>query len=149
METSKQLIDLVEKLLSQMGIAGVVTVQERPGTFVVHVETEDSELLIGKTGETLDAFQAIIRLMSHRNLDLGETRLLVDVNSYRRQREEDLLTFVNEVANRVKETGTAETLRPMSSYERHLVHEVISQMEGLATESTGLGAERRITVRPT
>lgn len=144
---SQQLVALVEDLLQRLGVVGKVRVQDRQVAYVVSIETDDSALLIGRYGGTLDALQVIIRLLAY-NLELGEARITVDVNAYRRGREEELLNFVNEVAERVKATGVAEVLRPMSSYERHLVHEVVGQVDGLTTESTGEGLERRVTIRP-
>lgn len=148
MSKSDQLRELAEKLLGYLGVDGSVKVQERGSTYVVSIETEDSALLIGRKGETLDALQLVIRLMA-QSFELGEeSRVMLDINAYRRQREEDLLTFVNDVAERVKSTGQAETLRPMTSYERHLVHEVVGQVEGVVSESTGAGPDRRVTIRP-
>jgi spoIIIJ-associated protein len=147
MPANERLSELVENLLKQMEVEGTVRVQDRDTTYLVSIDTEDSALMIGRFGETLDALQTIIRLLAYK-LELGDVRITVDVNAYRRGREEELLTFVDEVATRVKETGVAETLRPMSSYERHLVHEVVGQMDGLATESTGEGHDRRVTIRP-
>lgn len=147
MSKADELQALAEELLRRLGVTGTVKVQERSQSYVVSIETDDSALMIGRRGETLEALQIIMRLLAHR-LDLGEHRLMLDINAYRRQREEDLLTFVNEVAERVKSTGLAETLRPMNAYERHLVHEVVGQVDGVVSESTGEGTERRITIRP-
>lgn len=147
MTTVQQLTELTEKLLGQLGVVGTVRVQDRETTYLISIDTEDSALLIGRYGETLEALQTIIRLLAYQ-LELGEARLTVDVNAYRRGREEELLTFVDAVAERVKASALPETLRPMSSYERRLVHEVVGQMEGVATESSGEGQERRITIRP-
>lgn len=148
MSKSEQLVALVEKMLELLGVTATVKLQERGTTYVVNIETDDSALMIGRKGETLEALQLLVRLMAGK-LELGEeARVMLDINAYRREQEENLLTFVNEVAERVKESGMAETLRPMSSYERHLVHEVVSHIDGVASESTGEGRDRRITIRP-
>ncbi len=145
MPKNEQLTELVTNLLQHMGVKSTVRVQDRETAYFISIDTEDSALLIGRAGETLQALQAIVRLLAYK-LELGDVRIMVDVNAYRREREEELLTYVDAAANRVKDTGTSETLRPMTSYERHLVHEVIGQMDGLATESAGDGLERRVTV---
>lgn len=148
MAKSDELCQLVENVLLRMDVTAAVSVVERGVTFAVSVESEDSPLLIGRKGEVLDALQTIVRMLAYR-LDLGpEARIMVDVNAYRRQQEENLMSFVNETAQRVKTSGTAETLRPMTSYERHLVHEVVSDVEGIESVSVGEGAQRRVTIRP-
>lgn len=141
-----EIIDLVQTVLRKLGVEGTVTAQEREGGYYISVETPDSALLIGRYGETLEALQFIVRILAQKLLLAGE-RLTLDVNAYRRQREEELLTFVTEVAERVKSTGMSETLRPMSSYERRLVHQVVDGMGGLTSGSTGEGPDRRITIQ--
>jgi len=147
MNLTADLERLTNDLLARLSVEGTVVVREGDATYLVTIETPDSALLIGRAGETLDALQTVIRLLA-RQLDLGEARLTVDVNGYRRQKEEELIQFVHEVGQRVKETGRAETLRPMSSYERRLVHQLIGEIGGLVSESTGEGIDRRLTVRP-
>ncbi len=144
---SDELKRLVEAVLAKLGVEATVTIQDRETTYYVGIDSPDSSLLIGRAGETLEALQTVIRLMAYR-LELGEARLVIDVNAYRRNREEELITMVNEVGERVKQNGLPETLRPMSSYERRLVHQIIGEMGGLTTESWGEGTDRRITIRP-
>jgi len=147
MNAEETLKGLAQELLAKLGVEATVEVRQQGERWVVAIDTVDSALLIGRNGETLTALEAIIRLLAYRQ-GLIDTRIGVDINSYRRGREENLMTFVNEVAERVKATGQPETLRPMSAYERRMVHEVVGQIEGLVTESSGEGLERHITIRP-
>ncbi len=142
-----QLKDLAERLLAKLSCTGTVAVTNQESTYYVHIDSPDSALLIGHGGETLEALQTIIRLLAYQ-MGLAEVRIMIDVNGYRHQREEDLLRFVREVAERVKASGHMETLRPMSSYERRLVHQVVDELGGLVSESSGEGSERRITIKP-
>lgn len=147
MTTAEQIKQLVETLLVKLSIDGSVTVTEQEMGYRATIETEESARLIGRNGETLDALQTIIRLLSHQ-LGLAELRLSVDINGYRAQKEDDLVQFVRGVAERVRESGQPETLRQMSSYERRLAHQAASEVAGVVSESTGEGADRRITIRP-
>lgn len=147
MNEAETLQSIAQQLLTKLGVEARVEARQQGEGWVVAIETPDSALLIGRNGETLAALEVILRLLAYRQ-GLIDARVGVDINSYRRGREESLMSFVNEVAERVKSTGRAETLRPMSAYERRLVHEVVGQIEGLATESTGEGTDRRITIRP-
>jgi spoIIIJ-associated protein len=144
---SDQIKETVEQMLTKLGVVGSITVQEREQNYYVSIDTEDSALLIGRAGETLAALQTIVRLLVFK-LTSQEVRVTVDVNGYRRQQEENLLMMVDQVAQRVKEAGIAETLRPMSAYERRLVHEVVGQVDGVESISTGEGHDRRITIKP-
>lgn len=147
MSTADQIKQLVETILAKMTVEGTVTVAEQEMGYRVLIDSPESARLIGRNGETLDALQTIIRLLSHQ-LGLAELRLSVDINGYRSQKEEDLVRFVKEVAARVVSTGQSETLRQMSSYERRLAHQAASEVAGVVSESTGEGTDRRITIRP-
>jgi spoIIIJ-associated protein len=147
MTTADQIKQLVETTLAKMAVEGTVVVTEQEMGYRVVIDSPESAQLIGRNGETLDALQTIIRLLSHQ-LGLAELRLTVDINGYRVQKEEDLIRFVKEVAARVVATGQPETLRQMTSYERRLAHQAASEVAGAVSESTGEGADRRITVRP-
>lgn len=147
MTTEDQIKQLVETVLAKMTVEGAVSVANQNGGYRVVIDSPESGRLIGKNGETLESLQTIIRLLSHQ-LGLAELRLTVDINGYRVQREDDLVRFVKEVAARVVATGQPETLRRMSSYERRLAHQAASEVAGVVSESTGEGADRRITIRP-
>ena len=145
--TEEQVKHLVETLLGKLGVEATVTVESHDMNYRVKVESPDSALLIGHGGETLTALQSIVRLLAYQ-IGLGEARIMVDINGYRSAKEEDLKQFVRDVAARVKEKGQPETLRPMTSYERRLAHEVASEVDGVVSESSGEGEERRITIKP-
>lgn len=146
MTAIEQLKQLVETVLEKLGVTGTVSVEEQEMGYRIIIDSEDSALLIGRSGETLDALQMVIRLLSHQ-LALGEMRIRVDINGYRQQKEDDLARFVGEIAARVKETGQSETLRPMTAYERRIAHQAASDA-GATSESTGEGVDRRIVIKP-
>lgn len=147
MSESEKLQQLVDDVLSRLGLKASVEVEYEDGTYTVSIATEDSALLIGRAGETLKALQTIIRLLAY-NVLMNEERIVVDVNDYRKQKEEELRHYIKEIASRVKELKYPETLQAMSSYERRLAHQIVSEMGGLSSESSGEGEERRITIRP-
>lgn len=145
--SDEQLKHLVETLLTKLGVESTVVVETQDINYKIQIDSPDSALLIGHGGETLQALQSIIRLLAYQ-IGLGEARIMVDINGYRSQKEDDLRQFVRDVAARVRESGVAETLRPMTSYERRLAHEVVGEAEGVVSESTGEGEGRRITIKP-
>lgn len=147
MSESEKLQQLVDDILSRLGLKANVEVEYEDGTYTVSIATEDSALLIGRAGETLKALQTIIRLLAY-NVLMNEERIVVDVNDYRKQKEEELCRYIKEIASRVKELKYPETLQAMSSYERRLAHQIVGEMGGLSSESSGEGEERRITIRP-
>jgi len=113
----------------------------------IKVDSSDSGRLIGKFGETLKAIQYLLRLMATRSA--GEFMpLTVDVGGYKEKKEQEIEEFALAVAENVKNSGYAQELRPMSPYERRLVHAVLNDFQGVKTESVGEGELRRVKVLP-
>jgi spoIIIJ-associated protein len=75
------------------------------------------------------------------------SRLILDVGGSRQARVDELTRIVNKLIAKVKDTGEAVPMKPMSSYERKIVHDVISEA-GLVSESEGEGRERHIVIKP-
>ena len=114
--------------------------------------TEDASdelgLLIGRRGETLGSLQYLLNVMVGRNYDEQDTVFGVDVEGYRRRREDSLVEMAQRVADEVRETGDVITLEPMPAAERRIIHLAIEKEEGVRSESVGEGDERQVEVLP-
>jgi len=114
---------------------------------LVGVTVADPASLIGYRGRSLASIQQIMSLMIKNKLGYF-VRVLLDVNEYRAEQKNRLKEMVISTANRVKESGKAASLSPMSSYERRLCHMAISEVEGVMTESEGEGEDRHVVIKP-
>ncbi len=115
----------------------------------ITVPTEDSGLLIGYHGDTLASIQRIARVIFQE--ELGEKKLVVNVNNYREQRAEKVVQMAQNAAERVLETGRPYTLSHLPSHERFLVHSTLSENPDYASlESFSEGEEpyRVLVIRP-
>lgn len=136
-----------EDLLKRLQVDGLVEIEQQDELLVVNVNTGEAALLIGTRGETLGAFQHLLRSLIQR--ELGEyVSLVVDVEGYRGRRNQSLEILAVNVAGRVRQTGRPEALSPMSAEERRVVHMKIKELEGVVSESMGEGSERKIVVKP-
>ena len=141
--------DFVEELLERMGIDAIAEpVTHRGHVYVDIVDgpEEDMAILIGRHGQTLDAIQELARTSVGRRLD-DRIRVLVDVGDYRKRQEDRLIEHAREVAERVRSSGTEESLDPMNAYERKLVHDVVSEFDGLESVSEGVDPDRFVVIR--
>ena len=103
---------------------------------------EELGSLIGRRGERLQAIQHLVNLMLSRKL--GEwARVTVDIEEYRGRREAQLRALARKAGERVRETGRAVQLEPMTALERRWVHMELQGAPGIATESAGEEPERR------
>ena len=75
------------------------------------------------------------------------SRLILDVGGSRQKRVDDLTRIVNRVIEKVRESGEAVPMKPMSSYERKIAHDLIAEA-GLVSESEGEGRDRHIVIKP-
>jgi spoIIIJ-associated protein len=137
-------------LLDRMGLSAEVDWGEVEGVMYVDIfGGEDAEamgLLIGRHGQTLEALQELVRTAVQRRTE-SRCRVVVDVEDYRKRRRAQLVERARAVASRVRKTGRAERLEPMSPFERKAVHDAAGQVEGVETSSEGDDPERRVVIR--
>jgi spoIIIJ-associated protein len=135
-------------LLEKMDVEADVTVDDRPGLEGLEVEGAELGALIGRGGENLVALQQIVSAITSKSV--GHTvHVPVDVEGYRKRREDQLREIARRVASRVKTTGQAVTLEPMLAYERRIVHLAVQEQPGIKTESVGMDPNRRVVISST
>jgi spoIIIJ-associated protein len=132
-----------------MGVRAHVDVQPAEGEepLRLNVSGKNLGMLIGRRGDTLAAIQFLTRLMVSHQLERW-VNLVVDVDDYRRKREETLQRLAIRMAETATETGRVQELEPMPPAERRIVHLSLRDFDGVSTQSTGEGEARRVTIIP-
>ncbi|MBA8827728.1 spoIIIJ-associated protein [Saccharopolyspora lacisalsi] len=138
--------DYLEKLLDLLDYDGDIDLDVEAGRAIVSVEGgSDLERLVGRDGEVLEALQELTRLAVQQ--ETGErSRLMLDVAGWRASRRDELSALGRTTAENVLETGKEKRLRPMSPFERKVVHDAVAQVAGVHSESEGEGPERKVVV---
>ena len=152
-----------EAIIELFGVMGVETeideeriedVGDGREVYTVNLKTEDPNLLIGQYGSNLQSFQHLVGIIIRRRLfdqggDLEDEviKFNVDVNNYKKQKKESLMKLADTIANQVVYSRNSVALRPMSAYERKVIHMEISTRKNLATESVGEDITRRIIIK--
>ena len=146
---------VLENLLSLMGVEAAVKPRE-PETAgdgvglteaVLDVEGEDLGLLIGRRGQTLASLQYLVNLIVSKQTN-RRVAFAVDVDGYRRRREEALVGLAKRTAARVRGTGRSVTLEPMPPNERRIVHLALQDDPAVITVSIGEGEARKVAITP-
>jgi spoIIIJ-associated protein len=137
--------ELIQGVLRAMGLSGQVTTEERDGRLWVRVEGEDVGILIGHRGRTLDALEYLVKVAVSRECG-GRERLVLDAAGYRDRRAEAVRRMALRAAERVRRTGQAATLEPMTARERKLVHLALQGDPQLTTRSEGEEPFRKIVI---
>jgi spoIIIJ-associated protein len=151
--TIKMAIDFLERLLELTGIDAEVTARlpETPGdgmgraSAVLDVTGEDLGILIGRRGSTLASLQYMVNHMVSRQLK-SKALVTVDVEGYRRRREENLKGLALRLAEKVKNTGRTITLEPMPANERRIVHLALAEDSQVSSFSLGDGETRKVAI---
>src|SRR5881296_1310946 len=139
---------VLKDLLALMGVEAEVALDDRPRHEGVEVLGPDLGALIGRGGENLVALQQITSAITSRRV--GRTvHVPLDIEGYRRRREEQLREIARRVAARVRTSGQAVTLEPMLAYERRIVHLAVQDTPGVKTESVGVDPNRRVVISST
>ena len=148
-EQADAVADFIDELLARMDIdaaAEPVTHRDHMYVDIVGEDEDDMALLIGRHGQTLEAIQELTRLAVGRRLD-ERVRVMVDVEDYRKRREDRLIQKAIEIAKRVARSGREEELEPMNPYERKLVHDAVATVSGVESSSSGEEPNRFVVVR--
>jgi len=146
--------EIVEDLLDYMGFPGDVDVlgaakeNGTPTLTMAIVDGDSMGALIGRRGETLQAFQFITQLLVNRRLGHW-TRVLLDIEGYRSRRERYLKDTALRAAEKAMRYRDAQELDPMIPSERRIVHLTLADHESVVTHSVGEGDNRRVIVEAT
>ncbi|MBI4286247.1 MAG: protein jag [Chloroflexi bacterium] len=144
--------NILETLLEKMGVSATVVVQPGPEgeaaampTLAFDIKGEDVGILIGRHGQTLSCLQYIVGLvLSHRTK--ARYPMVIDAEGYKQRHYESLRDLAQRTAERVKARRMPFTLRPMSAFERRIIHVTLADDPDVTTESTGEGEARRVVV---
>lgn len=138
---------IVEKILVLMGISAHTLSKKEVGNIVVAIKTADAGILIGKDGRNLNALQEITRAIFFKKTNLKK-KVIVDVNEYRKRREEVITKIAKEAADQAAKIKKEVALSPMPSFERYFVHSFLQNDHRVTTMSQGEGNNRCVVVIP-
>ena len=150
-------IEVTTELLQAMGFQARVVPdrpmddgeegEEGPPTLAVNVLGHDLGMLIGRRGDHLAQLQYLVNLLVNRRLERW-VRVTIDIEGYKRRREESLVGLAERVARQVARSGRAIQLEPMPANERRIIHIALRNDPEVQTESSGEGEMRRVSIQP-
>jgi len=140
--------DAIRAILGALNIEGAIDEYEGDeGEIILDITGDDLAVLIGRHGRTLDALQVIVSTITNRKLDIRYP-LVVDVSGYRHRRRLKLEEIARGAADRASRQRRSVQLRPMSSFERRVIHVVLRDDRRVTTESEGSEPRRMVVVHP-
>lgn len=139
--------DYLEELLDIFDLDGDINIDVRQGRAYLEVTADqESNLRLISEPETVEALQELTRIAVQAKTQ-SFSRLILDIAGSRQAKVDALTKVVNRVIDKVKDTNAPVSMKPMSSYERKIAHDLIGEA-GLVSESEGEGKERHIVAKP-
>lgn len=107
---------------------------------------DDLGVLIGKHGQTLDSLQYLTNMAANKNVTGARVRIVLDVENYRKRREETLCQLAERLANKARKYRIKVVLEPMNRHERKIIHMALQDYVDIITYSDGVEPHRKIVV---
>ncbi len=139
--------DYLERLLDIADYDGDIDLDVENDRAAVAIVGTDLSALVGGRGETLDALQELTRLAVQQQTGV-RSRLMLDISGHRQVRRTELQKLAADTSSRVVESGEPSRLTPMNPFERKVVHDAVSAIDGVLSESEGEEPNRRVVVLP-
>ena len=100
---------------------------------------------MGDKGSGLESLQELTRLAVQQSSG-NRSRLMLDIAGWRQGRRDELTELGTRTAQEVKESGEPARLRPMTPFERKVVHDAVAAVSGVSSESEGEEPRRQVVV---
>ena len=142
----------VRQIIEKLGVSATAEVSkqedEQVPSFLVDIASEDSSLLIGKYGSNLESLQFILAVRLKTLTGDDNFEIFVDIDGWRKQKEEKLIKMALSIAEDVQRNGKPEPLYNLKASERRIIHMALSDHDQVETESSGEGEDRYLIIKP-
>ena len=144
LEYSKQYI---KEITNGMGFDVNIETKRNENYLKLILHSENNSLLIGKNGRTLQSIQILLR-QSILNKTGIFANIILDVENYKEKREKSIERLAKKIAKEVEQTKIEVKMDSMNSYERRIVHNILSNNKKVTTISEGEEPNRYVIVKP-
>lgn len=141
--------DFLQGIFAAMKLEVIMKIEDdAEGDCLIELNGKGLGVLIGRRGQALDALQYLLNLaVNRKNMD-EKVHFIIDVEDYRRRREQALTKLAKGVAERAIKTRRDVKLEPMNRHERKIIHTVLQDNDRVETHSAGEEPYRYIVVSP-
>lgn len=143
-EAAKEFLQKVFKAMD-MQVVMEKFINKKDGCVVLKLHGADMGVLIGKHGQTLDAFQYLTNLVANKDA-ATRMHIVIDVENYRERRAETLTRLARRLADKCKRTGERVVLEPMNPHERKIIHTALQNDPKVTTLSEGSEPFRKVVI---
>ena len=146
-ELNKEIKDFLYKTVKDMGFDCNIETKTRDTQLIYNIISSTSSVLIGKNGKTIDSLQTLASQIVSTKYNTFY-KFTVDVNDYKNQRKSRLEKLAKYTAKDVAKSKQPVSLEPMNSYERRIIHNVLTNSKDVITQSEGEEPNRYVVIKP-
>jgi len=145
-DISREIKSFIKELGNKMNLDIQVEVTEKDNVYSILLVSNNNAILIGKDGKTLNAVQLLLKQVLNNNHSFN-IKINLDVANYKNKKIRSFEYEIKKLAKEVLNTKVEAKLDPMNSYERRIVHTIVSEFEELETESIGEEPNRYVVIK--
>ena len=142
----KYIKNYIIDVAKNMGITVNIEAKKRENYIQINLFSENSSILIGKNGRTMEALQYLIKNSIYNKTGF-KINVILDVEDYKEKINRHLDYNVKKIAREVRKTGVDAKLDPMNSYESRIVHNAVNEIKGVSTISEGVEPNRYVVIK--
>jgi spoIIIJ-associated protein len=150
----EDIANLIKDLIEKTGVSMVnMNINDDKGNLWFSVEVNEPHFFISHEGEALQALNHVIRRMVENKLPVNnlnpesQLSLLIDINDFQKKKIDAIRAVAHMMSERARYFKSNIEIDPMSSFERRIVHEFLSNATDIETESIGFGPNRRVVIK--
>ncbi len=137
----------VDAFFNRLGIAGETAITETEELIDIVLDTPDSGMVIGYHGDMLESLQLILALCLAKDRGVYQ-RVSIEVGEYKKNRSDYLLQLAMSTKERVLSESREIALPELKSWERRVIHMLLSDDKDVLSESVGMGKDRTLVIKP-
>ena len=146
-ELVNYLKESLSTIMNLMNIESNLEVRRREKNIEIKIFSNQNSILIGKEGRNLESLQNILRQILLKE-EINDYKIILDIENYKEKKVTHLERTVRQIAREVAKTKVEAKLDSMNSYERRIVHNVLSKNKYVYTESVGEEPNRYVIIKP-
>ncbi len=146
-KTKAKVEEILKNIFAITGEEGLeYTITKNGNQMLLEIKGDKVSHLIGYKGKTIESLQSLLNAMLQRE-DEEFAKIFVEINGYKKQKEEKLKKLANKMADNVMRFRKPIRLEPMSAYERLIIHTELAKRNDVETESIGEEPRRRVVIK--
>ena len=134
-------------IINLMNLNPTFEVKRRDNSINIKIYSDNNSILIGKNGRSIQALQLLIRQMLANKIT-NEVLINLDVENYKEKKLKSIEYLAKKIAREVSKTKVETKMDSMNSYERRVVHNLLSNNKYVYTESIGEEPNRCVVIKP-